>query len=456
MAKILLVEDDNNLREIYEARLQAEGYDIVAAQDGEEALAVAKKEKPDLIISDVMMPRISGFEMLDILRNTEGIKDVKVIMLTALGQTEDKSRADTLGADRYLVKSQVTLEDIVNTAAVLMNGGEVPAPAATSEPPATPAPVPTATIPVTAPPEPALTPTPPTPPAVPATPPPPTVAPPPSPAPAPPVLAQQSPAPSTPAPAPTQVPITPNPVPEPTTPPIAPAAPPAPPTSPVQEAQVPPESAAQEQVQASTPQPVSEEQATMQAQIDQFASQPAPTPPPAVTPPDETGNNGIVADAVKNLISSTEQTPETVTPSPAPSATASIPAPLTPTPPTPPAVPPPLPTPPPPNEPSVPPAPPTANADTDNDNNVTIANKKIIRPLQPGDESPRPNLDELLAKEGMAPMGDQQAVPDHPPGFAGVVNADGSPHMPHQPGHVIAPNPTTEDGKPIDPSSIAL
>ena len=113
MAKVLLVEDDNNLREIYEARLQAEGYSIVSAKDGEEALVIAKEEKPDLIISDVMMPKISGFEMLDILRNTEGLKDTKVIMLTALGQAEDQTRADKLGADRYLVKSQVTLEDIV-------------------------------------------------------------------------------------------------------------------------------------------------------------------------------------------------------------------------------------------------------------------------------------------------------------------------------------------------------
>src|SRR5690348_17130485 len=120
MAKVLLVEDDNNLREIYEARLQAEGYDIVSAQDGESALVVAKKEMPDLVISDVMMPRISGFEMLDIMRNTEGLKNVKVIMLTALGQAEDKTRADSLGADRYLVKSQVTLEDIVKAAQELL------------------------------------------------------------------------------------------------------------------------------------------------------------------------------------------------------------------------------------------------------------------------------------------------------------------------------------------------
>ena len=121
-SKVLLVEDDNNLREIYQARLQAEGYDIVSAKDGEEALVIAKQEQPDLIISDVMMPRVSGFEMLDILRNTEGLKDPKVIMLTALGQADDKNRADQLGADRYLVKSQVTLEDIVKAAQDLLNG----------------------------------------------------------------------------------------------------------------------------------------------------------------------------------------------------------------------------------------------------------------------------------------------------------------------------------------------
>lgn len=142
MAKVMLVEDDNNLREIYEARLQAEGYNIVTARDGEEALVVAKAEKPDLIISDVMMPKISGFEMLDILRNTDGLKEVKVIMLTALGQNDDQQRADRLGADRYLVKSQVTLEDIVKVTHELL--GDTPAaaadPPAVGPPPADPAP----------------------------------------------------------------------------------------------------------------------------------------------------------------------------------------------------------------------------------------------------------------------------------------------------------------------------
>jgi CheY-like chemotaxis protein len=128
-SKVLLVEDDNNLREIYQARLQAEGYDIVSAKDGEEALVIAKQEQPDLIISDVMMPRVSGFEMLDILRNTEGLKDPKVIMLTALGQADDKNRAEELGADRYLVKSQVTLEDIVKAAQDLLTNDDEEEPA---------------------------------------------------------------------------------------------------------------------------------------------------------------------------------------------------------------------------------------------------------------------------------------------------------------------------------------
>lgn len=114
MSKIMLVEDDNSLREIYSIRLTAEGYTIVSAGDGEEALAVAVREKPDLVISDVMMPKISGFDMLDILRSTPETKDIKVIMMTALSSDDQRERGENLGADRYLVKSQVGIEDVVN------------------------------------------------------------------------------------------------------------------------------------------------------------------------------------------------------------------------------------------------------------------------------------------------------------------------------------------------------
>lgn len=115
MTKILLVEDDKSLREIYGVRLLAEGYDIVSAGDGEEALAMAIKEHPQLIVSDVMMPKISGFDMLDILRSTTETKDIKVIMMTALSSEDQRARGEALGADRYLVKSQVGIEDVVRT-----------------------------------------------------------------------------------------------------------------------------------------------------------------------------------------------------------------------------------------------------------------------------------------------------------------------------------------------------
>ena len=134
MAKILLVEDDSNLREIYGARLEAEGYDISSANDGEEALAIAVREKPDLIITDVMMPKISGFDMLDILRSTPETRDVKIIMMTALSQDEDRQRGTDLGADHYIVKSQVTLDDVVGIVKDVLGGGTGAAPAAQPAP----------------------------------------------------------------------------------------------------------------------------------------------------------------------------------------------------------------------------------------------------------------------------------------------------------------------------------
>lgn len=141
MAKILLVEDDKSLREIYGVRLMAEGFEIVSAGDGEEALAMAIKERPNLIISDVMMPKISGFDMLDILRSTTETKDVKVIMMTALSSDDQRARGEALGADRYLVKSQVGIEDVVRTVHDVL--GDAPVSASANAAPAFTAPAPT-------------------------------------------------------------------------------------------------------------------------------------------------------------------------------------------------------------------------------------------------------------------------------------------------------------------------
>jgi CheY-like chemotaxis protein len=130
MTKILLVEDDKSLREIYGVRLLAEGYDIVSAGDGEEALAMAIKERPELIVSDVMMPKISGFDMLDILRSTTETRTIKVIMMTALSSEDQRARGEALGADRYLVKSQVGIEDVVRTVHDVLGDAPVVTPSA--------------------------------------------------------------------------------------------------------------------------------------------------------------------------------------------------------------------------------------------------------------------------------------------------------------------------------------
>ena len=157
----MVVEDDASLREIYSIRITAEGYEVVSAGDGEEALAVAVREKPDLILSDVMMPKISGFDMLDILRSTPETADIKVIMMTALSADDQRERGERLGANRYLVKSQVGIEDVVNAIHDVLgdkpNASPAPAPAPTEATPApapapteaTPAPAPTAEAPTT-------------------------------------------------------------------------------------------------------------------------------------------------------------------------------------------------------------------------------------------------------------------------------------------------------------------
>lgn len=111
--KILLVEDDTALAAVYKSRLELEGFDIREVNNGEEALSATVEFKPDLILLDAMMPKISGFDVLDILRNTPETTNIRVIMLTALSQPKDKERAESLGVDDYLVKSQVVIGDVV-------------------------------------------------------------------------------------------------------------------------------------------------------------------------------------------------------------------------------------------------------------------------------------------------------------------------------------------------------
>lgn len=111
--RILLVEDDDELANVYVTRLQTEGFDVRRVSNGEDALATALTYHPSLVVLDVMMPKVSGFDVLDILRNTPETANLKIIMLTALSQDSDQERAKSLGADDYLVKSQVVISDVI-------------------------------------------------------------------------------------------------------------------------------------------------------------------------------------------------------------------------------------------------------------------------------------------------------------------------------------------------------
>lgn len=111
--KILLVEDDTALASVYRSRLELEGFEVEHVGNGELALSKVVEYKPDLVVLDAMMPKVNGFDVLDILRNTPETTNVRVIMLTALSQPKDKERAEALGADDYLVKSQVVIGDVV-------------------------------------------------------------------------------------------------------------------------------------------------------------------------------------------------------------------------------------------------------------------------------------------------------------------------------------------------------
>lgn len=111
--RILLVEDDLGLAAAYRTRMEAEGFDVRHCPNGEEAMQEALEYHPDLILLDIMMPNISGFDVLDILRNTKETKHTKIIILTALSQPSDKQRAKDLGANEFLVKSQAVIADVM-------------------------------------------------------------------------------------------------------------------------------------------------------------------------------------------------------------------------------------------------------------------------------------------------------------------------------------------------------
>lgn len=113
MQKILIIEDDRFLRELLVQKLLKEGYELQEAADGEEGLNMAGQERPSLILLDLILPRMDGFEVLRQLKEQEGTKNIPVIILSNLGQQEDIDKGIQLGAADYMVKAHFTPAEVL-------------------------------------------------------------------------------------------------------------------------------------------------------------------------------------------------------------------------------------------------------------------------------------------------------------------------------------------------------
>lgn len=120
---ILLVDDDLTLREMYSERLKAEGFVVEMAKDGEEALTKAAEIHPNIILLDIMMPKINGLDVLKKLREQDETKAIPVIVLTALIQDREKMESITRGADDYIVKSETMPGEVIQKVKDLLMRG---------------------------------------------------------------------------------------------------------------------------------------------------------------------------------------------------------------------------------------------------------------------------------------------------------------------------------------------
>lgn len=111
--KILIVEDDKFLKTLLEKHLQRENFEVITAEDGETAVDKIVKERPDLILLDIILPKKSGFSVLEEINKDENLRKIPVIIISNLGQQEDIERGKKLGAKEFLVKASLSLEELI-------------------------------------------------------------------------------------------------------------------------------------------------------------------------------------------------------------------------------------------------------------------------------------------------------------------------------------------------------
>jgi len=119
--KILIIEDDKILADMYIVKFKKEGFDIVGTQNGAEGLELAKKEKPDMILLDVILPQIDGFSLLAKFKKSKDLKHIPIILLTNLGQQGDIEKGEKLGATGYLTKSNTTPSSVIEKVKQIMD-----------------------------------------------------------------------------------------------------------------------------------------------------------------------------------------------------------------------------------------------------------------------------------------------------------------------------------------------
>lgn len=112
-SKILIIEDDSFLLTMYATKFELENYQVVTAEDGEKGLKLAQKEKPDIILLDVLLPKLNGFEVLKALKENFETKDIKVLLLTNLSQRGEVQEGLALGALDYLIKAHYMPSEVV-------------------------------------------------------------------------------------------------------------------------------------------------------------------------------------------------------------------------------------------------------------------------------------------------------------------------------------------------------
>lgn len=111
--KVLLVEDDSFLLNMYATKFEVENFDVVTAEDGEKGLAAAKEKLPDIILLDIMMPKMDGFEVIKALKSDHSTQGIPVILLTNLNQKEEVEKGLAMGAIDYLIKAHFMPSEVV-------------------------------------------------------------------------------------------------------------------------------------------------------------------------------------------------------------------------------------------------------------------------------------------------------------------------------------------------------